>query len=208
MKLSLLIIHILCGSSALCCAGGAMFAIKGQPTHRLFGKYFFYAMTGVFITAIPLSLLIKNLFLFLIAIFSYYLAFTGWRYANNPSGEAKYYDWFISSTMLIASICMLYFSFQMQGFYATVLLIFGVIGLVSSLGDMKVYRNHTATGRVRIVKHLGAMLGATIAAITAFLVTNFSFQPTIVLWLAPTIILVPVILWWKNRVLKGRMIIS
>lgn len=78
----LLSIHVTCGFTSLFSAFGAILSSKGQSKHRFFGKFFFYGMTGIFITAIPIALIKNNLFLFLIAVFSYYLAFTGWRYAK------------------------------------------------------------------------------------------------------------------------------
>ncbi len=72
----LLGIHIACGFTSLFSAFGALLSSKGQSRHRQFGRLFFYAMTCVFVTAIPLSIIKNNLFLFLVAIFSYYLAFS------------------------------------------------------------------------------------------------------------------------------------
>ena len=103
----LLCIHITCGFAALLSAFGAIASRKGQLKHRLFGRCFFYSMTGVFITAIPLSLIKENLFLFLIAIFSYYLAFSGWRYAKNRSGIPGKIDFIMTWLMFGASCFMM-----------------------------------------------------------------------------------------------------
>src|SRR5262249_23722902 len=93
----LLVIHITAGFISLFSALFAMLSTKGQTKHRFFGKCFFYGMTTVFFTAVPLSLIKSNLFLFLIAIFSYYLALTGWRYAHNRNGVPAKLDWTIST---------------------------------------------------------------------------------------------------------------
>jgi hypothetical protein len=199
----LLSIHIASGFISLFSAFGAMLSPKGQWRHRQFGQFFFYGMTGVFITAIPLAWIKNNLFLFLIALFSYYLAFSGWRFAKNKSGIPIKLDLIISWMMLIASFIMIGL-----GLYRVdsqneriVLLVFGMIGGLFSYSDLKTHRHHTAVGKQRIAKHLGAMLGATIAALTAFSVTNIHIKPQIILWLAPTVLLTPVIIWWKNKVL-------
>jgi hypothetical protein len=177
------------------------------PKHRKFGRIFFYGMTGIFITAIPLSLIKNNLFLFLIALFSYYLAFSGWRYAKNTNGTPGKLDLIISGVMLTASIIMIglgIYRFNIDNFRMVILLVFGFIGCVFSYSDLKTYRNHDATGKQRIANHLSAMLGATIATLTAFSVTNLHVQPQIILWLGPTILLTPVIIWWKQKVIKNR----
>src|SRR4029079_8371493 len=113
-------------------------------------------------------------------------------------------DWLVAIAMLIASLIMIGFGIYHVGrdFQSTVLLVFGIIGCFSSWADLRVYHSHSAVGKARIVQHLTAMLGATIAALTAFSVTNFSVEPEIILWLTPTIIFFPIIYWWKHRVLN------
>jgi hypothetical protein len=44
------------------------------------------------------------------------------------------------------------------------------------------------------------MLGATIAALTAFTVVNIHTHPAYIAWIAPTILVLPVMLWWQKRV--------
>ena len=46
-------------------------------------------MTIIFHTAIPMSMAAGNVFLFLVAIFSFYLAFSGIRFARNRAGIAN-----------------------------------------------------------------------------------------------------------------------
>ncbi|WP_035918522.1 hypothetical protein [Legionella fairfieldensis] len=203
----ILILHIICGFFALFSAFGAIFTAKGKQKHRQFGRFFFYSMTGLFVTALPLSIIKRNLFLFLIAVFSYYLAFSGWRYAKNRLGQFAKLDVTISAIMLVISLIMLgvaFYSFNLENFKSVTLLVFGIIGGFFSISDIKIYLYHKAVGQFRIVKHLSAMLGATIAAITAFLVTNVKLDPPIILWLGPTVLLTPVIVWWKNKIQKDQ----
>ncbi len=203
---SLLVIHVICGSTALLSSFVAMCVAKGEHQHRRFGSYFFYGMTGVFVTAIPIALLKHNLFLFLIALFSYYLAFTGWRYAKNRHGVPTRLDWGVTIGMLIVSIFMLALGFMKhwpEQYQSMTLIVFGAIGTFFSLGDIKTFSYQVAVGKERIAKHLSAMLGATIAALTAFVVTNIHIQPKIILWLGPTVLIVPFIAWWQRKVLAG-----
>lgn len=201
--LILLMTHISFGFTSLVSALGAMLCKKGQYAHRLCGKFFICAMTGVFITAIPMSIIKQNLFLFLIALFSYYLAFTGWRFAKNKSGIANIADWTASSIMLMTGFCMLGFGiyhFDSNDYQKIISLVFGIISIQSAARDLQVYMTQKETDVYRITKHLSAMLGATIAATTAFVVTNIHFQPEILLWLTPTILISPVIIYWKSKV--------
>src|ERR1700756_5107839 len=71
-------IHILSGTVALLFAPLAMVTIKGGRWHRRWGKTYFWAMAGAALTAAVMCWLQSGLFLFLIAIFSFYLALTGY----------------------------------------------------------------------------------------------------------------------------------
>ncbi|MDZ7842135.1 MAG: hypothetical protein U5R46_15140 [Gammaproteobacteria bacterium] len=81
------------------------------------------------------------------------------------------------------------------------LLVFGGLGLTLSWLDLDAYRKGEYTGKQRIASHLGMMLGATIAAVTAFVVTNFTLEPAFILWIAPTVVILPLITYWTRRVL-------
>lgn len=205
--LIVLILHVTCGTVSLISAFGAIYCAKGKYWHRFYGKFFIAGMTGVFVTAMPLAFMIESLFLFLIAIFSYYLTLSGYRFARNRSGIPRLGDWMISISMLFSGLIMLglgYYHYALGGYQHTVLLVFGIISCLLSGSDLKIFYYRAATGAERIIKHFSGMLGATIAAITAFVVTNFSFQPAIALWLGPTILITPLIFWWKHKATKEK----
>ncbi len=46
---------------------------------------------------------------------------------------------------------------------------------------------------------------SAIAAFTAFTVVNVRFEPAFVVWLAPTVVLTPVIVVWTARVNRGKI---
>ncbi len=52
-----LALHIVCGAVAFVCAPVALSTAKGGKTHRRFGKIYFWAMTGVAVTALIASFL-------------------------------------------------------------------------------------------------------------------------------------------------------
>ena len=82
------------------------------------------------------------------------------------------------------------------------LLVFGFLAIVLGYGDFKSHRNKTAIGKEKIVRHLGNMLSGTIAVITAVLVVNMSVEPLWIWWILPTVLVTPIIVWWKFQVLK------
>ena len=46
------------------------------------------------------------------------------------------------------------------------------------------------------------MLAGLIATVTAFVVTNFSTTPEYLTWIAPSILIVPYIVYWNRKLLK------
>ena len=53
-----------------------------------------------------MSILTGNIFLFLIAVFLFYLAFAGRRFAKNRTGIAEGIDWIAVSLMLLSGVGM------------------------------------------------------------------------------------------------------
>ncbi len=71
--------HVGAGAVALGAAALAMSTVKGSPRHRQVGTVYFGAMFTVAVTAIPVTWFRPNPFLFCVALFSFYLAFSGFR---------------------------------------------------------------------------------------------------------------------------------
>ncbi|WP_409525551.1 DUF6040 family protein [Nitrincola sp. MINF-07-Sa-05] len=205
----LLSIHILAGSAALIAAiiaAGLKTANLSHHWHRISGLVFVAGMLLVFVTAVVMTMLKPNLFLLLIAIFSVYLALTGWRMARNRRGDPGVVDWLLQGAMLLSALMMLglgalqLFNGMGQG---VTLLVFAGLSLWFSLSGLKTLREGGFRGGERIANHAGMMLGGTIATITAVLVVNVSLEPAFILWLAPTVLITPLIIWWKQRLLSG-----
>ena len=202
---TLLSIHILAGTIALLCAALAVSSEKGKKFHVLSGRTYFWCMVGIFLTAIPMSIINRNIFLFLIAIFSFYLAFAGMRFAKNRKGIATTIDWVAVSLMIASGLGMwilatIYFINE-NSQYIT-LLVFGSIALVLGYGDYRSHKNKSATGKERIAKHLTNMMAGTIAVITAVLVVNVNIEPIWIWWVLPTAVVTPIIAYWNKKTLS------
>lgn len=204
----LLIIHIFAGYTGLLAAIGAISVKLFSGPHRWHqycGRYFFWSMMVIAATAIPIALARQNTFLLLIALFSAYLAFGGWRYAHNHTGQGRKIDFLtikamsvISTIMIIYALWML-FSGDMQGIP---LLVFGGIGFAYYINERRFLRKGAFENKQRIAQHLTMMLAATIASVTAFAVTNIKIEPQFIVWLAPTILITPLITWWNIKLLR------
>ena len=201
----LLSIHILAGTIALLCAALAVSSEKGKTFHVLSGRTYFWCMVGIFLTAIPMSIINSNTFLFLIAIFSFYLAFAGMRFAKNRKGIATTIDWIAVSLMILSGLGMwalaITYFISDNSQYIT-LLVFGFIALALGYGDYRSHKNKAATGKERIAKHLTNMMAGTIAVITAVLVVNVNIEPIWIWWLLPTVVITPIISYWNKKTLS------
>jgi len=200
----LLFIHILAGSISLMAAALAVVSSKGKKTHILAGRTYFWGMTIIFLTATPMSLASSNVFLFLIAIFSFYLAYAGMRFARNRTGTANLFDWVAIGLMVLSGMVMLFlaiFYFMNSNSQYITLTVFGFLAISLGYSDFKTYRYKSAIGKQRIARHLTNMLAGTIAVITAVLVTNVNIEPVFILWILPTIIITPIIFWWNRKIL-------
>lgn len=194
-------VHIFFGMTALLGAPGAMAAIKGSLWHRRFGKLYFWSMASVAATAIVMTQIKPNLFLLMVALFSFYLAFSGYRalYHKRPQDRAAILDWTDLGLMAAGSIG---------------LLIWGALKLRigADLGGSPSYSGWSAA-RWRLTicgnswclppidapgchRHMTGMLGAYIATVSAFSVVNFQFLPPLVRWLWPTALGLPAIVIW------------
>ena len=202
----LLSTHILAGTIALFCAGLALLSEKGKKIHVTSGRIYFWSMAGIFLTAIPMSIISSNTFLFLIAIFSFYLAFAGMRFAKNRKGIATTIDWIAVSLMILSGLGMwalaITYFINNNSQYIT-LFVFGFIALALGYLDYKSHKNKTATGKERIAKHLTNMMGGTIAVVTAVLVVNINIEPIWVWWVLPTAVISPIIVYWSKKTLSS-----
>ncbi len=209
---TLLTLHIAAGFTALISALFAMFSKLldvAHSWHMYSGRLFFWAMFAIFVTAIPMSLLRPNLFLFLISIFSFYFALSGWRSARNRRGTPQLIDWAKAAVMSVTALVMILYGIYMlmsRNTNGITILVFGLFGAYSGYRDCKRLRAGGMKGKARIAQHLGSMMGATIATLTAFIVTNVTFQPDFVLWLGPAVLITPLIFWWNRQLRAGRQV--
>ena len=201
----LLPIHILGGTIALLSAIMAILSEKGKKIHVLSDRTFFWSMLTIFLTAIPMSIITSNIFLFLIAFFSFYFAFAGIRFARNRKGIATTSDWIAVGLMILSGVGMWTLAavlFMNNNSIYIPLLVFGFGAIVLGYGDFKSHKNKTAIGKERIVRHLVSMIAGTIAVITAVLVVNVKIEPVWIWWVLPTVLIFPVIIWWRIKVMK------
>jgi hypothetical protein len=142
----------------------------------------------------------------LVAVFSCYLVVTGWLRARNRSAVPTVADWVATTSMAVASAAMAVWSLALLrggSSLGIVLLVFAGVGGTLSLVDVYFLRGRRYRGLDRIIAHLARMLDGAIAALTAFTVVNVHAEPAFIPWLAPTVLLTPLIFYWAARVQRS-----
>lgn len=199
----LLILHIASGMVALFVAPGAMLTRKGALWHRRWGRVFFWAMAAVAATALPLTLIHPSIFLALIAIFSFYMAFSGYRVTRRKRpvrGErATRLDWLMATLTLAVSLGLVGYGLRdlvVGNGAGAAAVVFGLLGAILAGRDLRSFIHPPSDRYAWWFFHMGNMLGAYIATVSAFSVTNFEFLPPVVRWMWPTVVGVPAIFIW------------
>lgn len=200
---SSLLIHVLSGFGALIFGIISILSKKGGISHRFSGKGFYYTMTAVGITALILSFFKDIPFLLIIAVFSYYMTFTGYRYIGRYK-KTVFSKWPDRIIGFSASLLVLVFGGNLliqEGIHFSGLqplfFIFSGILLFMIFEDFRLASKERSKNQL-LLMHIGRMGGAYISTLTAFLVVNIKFDPPILIWLLPTAIGFPVI-WLAIR---------
>jgi len=196
-------VHIAAGTSAFLLAPLALSTAKGGKTHKRWGMVYLWSMGVVAATALPMALYRPVLFLALVAVFSFYLAFSGFRVTRLKElargGSAAPIDWIAGVICFAASACLIGFgAFRphwVQGM-GIVSIVFGLIGIRAATAQMWSFVKKPKEKMFWWYTHLGNFIGSYIAAWTAFSVVtlpNIFPRAGMVLWLWPTVIGVPAI---------------
>jgi uncharacterized membrane protein len=193
----ILTLHITAGFTALSTGTWALLVKKGGKAHKIVGNIFFYAMIVVALTAVGIAIPKSQTFLLMIAIFAFFQSYFGYRSTKNRSMKPNIVDWLVLALAAGNSFFMLY-SLQI------VLIVFGSISTVLTVGQFTIYlkamRGQELPRQTWLRQHIGMMMGAFIATITAFVLVNLrGFEPSWLPWLAPTAVLVPLIAYYQNK---------
>lgn len=201
--------HILAGVVSLVAAPIALVVVKGGTMHRVWGKIFFWCMTWIFISTLVMTIHQWNPFLCMIGVFSYYSAFIGYRSIFqkrlHKDQRALWYDWLALS---ITGLCMLVFigwgallSLKHGAAFGFLAIIFGSGGILLVISRIRAFLKPSAEPKAWLFNHIGSMMGAFIASITAFSVNVLTFMPGLLQWLWPTLVGTPFIIYFirKNR---------
>jgi hypothetical protein len=211
----LLFLHISCGVVGFVCAPVALATAKGGKAHRRFGSIYFWAMAGVAVTALILSFALPVYFLAMVAVFSFYAAFAGYRVlflkGMCKGQKPKPVDWLAAVVTVLSSLLLFLLGFlqprlmhvglvQIAGHTVSIVsIVFGLIGMRLGLGSLQGFLKPPTEKMFWWFDHMQGMMASYIAAMTAFSAVNLShwFGPAWWVWLWPTIAGVPSIAAWS-----------
>jgi hypothetical protein len=196
-------VHITAGTSAFVLAPLALLTAKGGKAHRRWGIIYFWAMAVVTVTALVMAIYRPVLFLALVAIFSFYSAFVGYRVLGQKAaykGEKTVtsLDWIAAALTFVASAALACFGavkpalVQNLGIPA---MVFGGLGMWIAGSTVWKFTHRPKEKMFWWYAHLAGMLGSYIAAWTAFSVVTIGplLHGAWWIWVVPTGVGVPAI---------------
>lgn len=204
-----LVLHVVGGSVGLLTGLTNILRKKGDKSHKLTGKIFFVSMLTAGTSALVLSCLHPNYFLFMVGVFTLYMVCSGQCYLRlkqQDKLDSKMIEWTITILMLLAGLLFVgigILTIIKSNLFGLVFITFGSLGLLFVQQDFKSYNDKSPIINYWLIGHLQRMTGGFIAALTAFLVVNAEYFPGriqgFVYWLLPTIILTPLIIKWSRK---------
>jgi hypothetical protein len=207
-----LYLHITAGTVALITGFIAMVAKKGGIPHRKAGQWYFWAMATVCFTAfVRFRLSPGIMFLTMIAIFSFYLNFSGRRILSFKKKETPYQtiDWVMAYFTLVCGVLMClssfyFYFFQHNTTLSILFFFFGIFCISVSRSDILRFQGKIDVEKMHwFFHHIGRMMGSYAATVTAFVITNnHGFLPDLVAWIAPGVVIGFLSDVWANRYRK------
>lgn len=197
--------HIAAGSVMLTSGLVAICAHKADNYHRIAGKIYVYAAILIALTGFAIAVQKSNLFLIATSPFVLYMVLSGYRslYLKRLYKEKKAepIDWLLVAFAALTSFGLLLFggySLANGNKSGIVPLVFGILCARFLYRDVSKFVKGPADAKHWLYNHISGMLGSYIAGLTAFLAVNaplFTKGFSLIVWLGPTIIGVPLIVY-------------
>lgn len=212
-----IITHVAAGFIALIFLWLPLIFKKGGRYHRITGWIFTCSMFMISATSIHLALyriwfegnltasaFSFYLFLMFIAVLSFTTAMYGLRvlkFKKHAGKHRVWIDWFLPILLFTSAVIMIIYGFILGD---ALLTWFPVLGIFLALSHMIYWWRRPDFKKRWRVEHLIGMLSCGISTVTAFVVFGapriFAFSSAPVwLWFVPTIVLVPLIVYFSAK---------
>lgn len=217
MEKALILSHVVAGVTTLISGLLAAFLRKkGGKLHRQVGAAFYWSMWWIFLsTLLIISFVRFNAFLMVIAVFSWYMSFSGVRALKmKTTRKAQAIDWAAGGLTFLAGLAFVVMGihYGVQSNWSAVVgylsLFFGFFTTQTAYVNL---RSFTKLDKAEKMwwwfAHMNGMCGALIASITAFMVQNGQIfkLPSEMMWMpwvVPTLIGAPLIAYAMNKYRK------
>jgi hypothetical protein len=161
------------------------------------------------LVSLALAFLHPNRFLFLIGVFTLYMTIAGKQYLSfqNSNYQAKWFNWLLTFIMFAFGASLIFLGIRIfpNDSFAWVYFSFGFISLNFVRMDYFNFKKISIKPNFALTGHLQRMCGAYIASLTAFLVVNVKFLPSLVIWLLPTLVITPLIFIWSKKIITQKL---
>jgi uncharacterized membrane protein len=196
-------VHIAAGVGTFVLAPIALVTAKGGKQHRRWGMVYLWCMGIVAGTALPMAIYAPILFLALVAVFSFYAAFAGYRVLRlkdlPKGGRAKPIDWIAGICTFCSSAVLAWLGLfhpekiQVIGIVGVA---FGAIGMRLAYTQLKSFILKPKEKMFWWYEHLSLFIGSYIASWSAFSAVTLTrvLGNRWYVWLWPSIIGVPCII--------------
>ena len=184
------LLHAFAGSVVLATMALALGSAKGGRSHRRAGRVFAGTMLVAVALAAPAIVTRSNVLLATLGPFSAWMAAAGWRAGRQrPYGPV---DAWLVAAGAVSVVCMLglgLWSLASGVGLWPVPLVLGVFGVLLVRGEAQRLKAPDDR-KARLRAHVGLMIGASIAATTAFAAVNLPGLgvPPLLIWLGPTVV--------------------
>jgi len=168
---ALLAVHVAAGAFCLVVPLLVLSAAKDGPTHRRWGRRYLLSMGLVAATALVMALYRPVLFLALVAVLSFYLAFSGYRVLKlkhlSRGGSPGSIDYIAALLTFAACAYLIAFALvpprwvQHMGVVALVL---GAVGIRAAGTDIIRFARKQAEPAFWLYSHIGKFLGSYIVS--------------------------------------------
>ncbi len=212
--------HVLAGALVLITGLLNFIVKKGGLAHRKLGIAYVVGMAWVFVSVVLIVTFYRfSLFLLVVGVLSFYSTYTGFRVTKRKAiGDEKWFDWMASVLSMLFGAGLVGYAVYLSatlGLAAPLTIlsfIFGVFSFLNGFQDFRFFMfPRTELHKLWwLQKHISAIGGSYIAAVTAFTVQNGDrlmpgSEYQWLLWILPALLASPVIAVFTRRYApKGR----
>lgn len=214
----MLVIHIIAGGLGILSGFVALYAAKGATVHRRSGRVFFYAMLTTAIVGGVIAAVrdVAPAINIPAGLLTAYLVITALMTVRPPTSLSRWLHPGLMVVALAIGLTSLSFGFEAvanggtrNGMPAFPFFMFGVVGLLGGIGDVRLMRSGALRGVRRLARHLWRMSFALFIAALSFFIGQAQVFPKSVrimplLALPVLAVLVTMVYWlWRVRVRRN-----